>query len=72
MERSLAVAAGLGFIGKNNLLILPGFGSYFYLAEIFTTAMIPFDRPNLWPGNAAPAPFAWTLVLRAPLKVLLL
>ena len=46
MERSLAAAAGLGFIGKNNLLILPGFGSYHYLAEIFTTAAIPFDRPE--------------------------
>jgi epoxyqueuosine reductase len=43
MEKSLAVAAGLGFIGKNNLLIIPGYGSYFYLAEIFTTAAIPFD-----------------------------
>jgi len=46
METSLAIAAGLGFIGKNNLLILPGFGSYHYLAEIFTTAAIPFDRPE--------------------------
>lgn len=42
MERSLAVAAGLGFIGRNNLLIIPGYGSYFYLAEIFTTAALPF------------------------------
>ena len=46
MERSLAVEAGLGFIGKNNLLILPGFGSYHYLAELFTTVAIPFDRPE--------------------------
>jgi epoxyqueuosine reductase len=42
MERSLAVAAGIGCVGKNNLLIVPGYGSYFYLAEIFTTAPIPF------------------------------
>ena len=46
MERSIAVAAGLGFIGKNNLLILTGYGSYFYLAEIFTTAAIPFSPPE--------------------------
>ena len=46
MERSLAAAAGLGFIGKNNLLIIPGHGSFFYLAEIFTTAPIPFGKPR--------------------------
>jgi epoxyqueuosine reductase len=38
MERSIAAAAGIGFVGKNNLLIIPGYGSYFYLAEILTTA----------------------------------
>jgi epoxyqueuosine reductase len=41
MERSFAFAAGLGFIGKNNMLIVPGHGSYLYLAEILTTA--PFE-----------------------------
>jgi epoxyqueuosine reductase len=43
LERSIAVAAGIGFIGKNNLLIIPGYGSYLYLAEILTTAAIPFS-----------------------------
>ena len=42
MERSFAVSSGLGFIGKNNMLIIPGFGSYFYLAEILTTASLDF------------------------------
>jgi epoxyqueuosine reductase len=42
LERSLAVAGGVGFLGKNNLLIVPGYGSYVYLVEIFTTAPIPF------------------------------
>jgi epoxyqueuosine reductase len=42
MERSIAAAAGIGFIGKNNLLIIPGYGSYLYLAEILTTAAILF------------------------------
>lgn len=41
LERSLAWAAGVGFFGKNNTLILPGHGSYANLAEILTTA--PFD-----------------------------
>jgi epoxyqueuosine reductase len=41
MERSFAYSAGLGFMGKNNMLIVPGHGSYLYLAEILTTA--PFE-----------------------------
>jgi epoxyqueuosine reductase len=38
MERSLAAASGVGFIGKNTSLIVPGVGSCVYLAEILTTA----------------------------------
>jgi epoxyqueuosine reductase len=41
LERSFAEAGGIGFIGKNNMLIVPGYGSYCYLAEIFTTARFP-------------------------------
>jgi epoxyqueuosine reductase len=37
LEKGVAYAAGIGFIGKNNMLIIPGYGSYFYLAEILTT-----------------------------------
>jgi epoxyqueuosine reductase len=40
LERSYAFSGGLGFIGKNNMLIIPGYGSYIYLAEILTTAAI--------------------------------
>ena len=43
LERSFARIAGIGFIGKNNMLILPGYGSYLYLAEILTTADIAFN-----------------------------
>jgi epoxyqueuosine reductase len=40
LERSYACASGIGFVGKNNMLIVPGHGSYTYLAEILTTAPI--------------------------------
>lgn len=41
LERSFAEASGIGFIGKNNMLIVPGYGSYCYLVEILTTARFP-------------------------------
>ncbi len=41
LERSFAEASGIGFIGKNNMLIVPGYGSYCYLVEILTTAQFP-------------------------------
>jgi epoxyqueuosine reductase len=47
LERSYAFSGGIGFIGKNNMLIIPGYGSLFYLAEIMTTA--PIDIPIIDP-----------------------
>ena len=44
LERSLAYASGMGFIGKNNTLIIPGYGSFFFLAEILTTALLPVSE----------------------------
>lgn len=41
LERSFAVTGGTGFIGKNNMLIVPGHGSYCFLVEILTTAQFP-------------------------------
>ena len=44
-ERYWAQRAGLGFVGRNNCLILPGKGSFFFLGEIVTTAQLPTDEP---------------------------
>ena len=41
LERSFAYRSGMGFFGKNNLFIVPGHGSYVFLAEILTTALLP-------------------------------
>ena len=44
LERSLAYASGMGFIGKNNMLIIPGYGSYVFLVEILTTAFLSLPK----------------------------
>jgi len=44
-ERSLAVRAGLGFIGKNHMLINPEIGSKILLGEIITDLQLSEDKP---------------------------
>ncbi len=44
-ERYWAVQAGVGFIGLNDQLIIPGAGSYFFLGEILTTLPLEADPP---------------------------
>lgn len=43
LERSHAEQAGLGFVGKNTMLIHPRRGSFFFLGEILTTAALDVD-----------------------------
>jgi len=45
-ERAFAVRAGLGFIGKNRMLINPTFGPQVFLGEIITTLKLQPDEPT--------------------------
>lgn len=46
LERYWAWKAGLGWIGKNTNLIIPGKGSFFFLGEIVTTLELDYDCPQ--------------------------
>lgn len=69
LERAWAARAGLGFVGKNGLLIVPGVGSFVLLGEVVTTLPLAPDSPipercgsctrclEACPTNAFVAPF---------------
>ena len=46
LESYWAWKAGLGWIGKNTNLIIPGKGSFFFLGEIVTTLELDYDTPQ--------------------------
>lgn len=45
LERVLAVQAGLGWIGKNGLLINRKLGSFFFIGELVIDLTLEYDRP---------------------------
>ena len=69
LERAWAARAGLGFVGKNGLLIVPGTGSFVLLGEVVTTLELEPDPPipercgactrclDACPTGAFPRPF---------------
>lgn len=50
LEREHGECAGLGFVGKNTLLISPQMGSMFFLGEILTTLTLPHALPVRMPS----------------------
>ena len=47
-ERHIAYLAGLGFIGKNNMIITEQYGSYVFLGEIITNLEIPCEEQGVY------------------------
>ncbi len=45
-HKSVAAAAGLGWIGRNNLLVTKKFGSRVRLATVLTDMLLPVDGPG--------------------------
>lgn len=45
LDRAAAARAGIGWLGKNTNLLVPGVGSYVLLAEIVTSAELEGDEP---------------------------
>lgn len=46
LEKAIAQEAGLGWIGKNTLVLNRKAGSYFFLAELFVDMPLPVDEPH--------------------------
>lgn len=45
LERALAQQSGLGWFGKNTMIINRSAGSWFFLGELYTNLPIPLDQP---------------------------
>lgn len=50
-ERALALRAGIGWVGRNQQLIIPGCGSFVALALLLLDQELEPDQPALWRGG---------------------
>ena len=71
LERDFAAEAGLGFIGRNTLLIHPRLGSYVFLGVILVNRELPCDEPAGKDGAVISTPHPGSgsdlnLILNAP------
>jgi epoxyqueuosine reductase QueG len=47
-HKHVALQAGLGWIGRNNLLVSPQFGAYLRLVTVLTSIPLKVDEPLTW------------------------
>lgn len=47
-DRNLALKSGIGFRGKNTMVIKPGLGSYFFIGGVLTDLKLNYDDPLKW------------------------
>jgi epoxyqueuosine reductase len=58
LERALAQASGLGFVGKNTMVITPRLGSFMFLGEVLWDLEIVGAPKHLQPGSHTVEPSA--------------
>lgn len=69
-ERLIAVLAGVGFSGRNSLLITRAYGSYVFLGEIRTDLPLPANEDYIEPGTFGPCGSCRNCIRACPAQIL--